>query len=212
MSYEEKYLKYKNKYLSLKNFTVNQSGGSFFKMPSLFNTSNSPVIVNQNTIQNEIINYDNLTNRMKTINAKINDQGLTTKIQYLDDNWKKILNTFVNQLKSQEEAQKRYNGLLSELQRKQQNVNELKNTIDSYSPSIKKSLNDAKNFISLLSIEAKNSEAQLAQFESKIMQNNAMKQYNEVVHQRRSSLSEEKKSRSRSSSTSSVKSLGSTPK
>ena len=69
-----------------------------------------------------------------------------------------------------------------------------------------------KSFLSSVANELKNSEAQLAQFESKKLQNSAQGQFNELVHQRRQSLSEEKKGRSRSSSTSSMQSLGTTPK
>ena len=218
MSYEEKYLKYKNKYLSLKNSTFNQTGGSFFRMPSMFNKLIASPVVNQNTIQQEMINFKNLISRMKTINATIKDQQLAAKIQSYDDNWVQLMNNIVNQQKQKEEEQKKYNGLYADLQRRQQNVNEIKNRVDSYTSNLNKSLNDVKSFISTVANEAKNSEALMASYESRKLQNSAQREYNSLVHQRRASISEEhktakneRKSRSRSSSTSSLQSLGSTP-
>ena len=209
MSYEEKYLKYKNKYLSLKNSSFNQTGGSFF---SMFNKPVASSVSNQNTIQNDIISFNSLISRMSAINTTLQDQGLTAKIQSINDNWKKILDVVVSQIKSKEEEEKKYNGLLAELQRKQQNVNAVKSKLDSYGPTISAKTNELKSFLSSVVNEVKNSEAQLAQFESRKLQNSAKSQFNEIVHQRRLSLSEEKKGRSRSSSTSSMQSLGTTPK
>jgi hypothetical protein len=209
MSYEEKYLKYKNKYLSLKNSSFNQTGGNFF---SMFNKPVASPVADQNTVQNDIINFNNLIARMGDINNRLKDQGLANKIQSINDNWKRLLDVLVDQIKSKEEDQKKYNGLFAELLRKQQNVSAVKTKIDSYGPTIGAKTNEIKSFLLSVSNELKNSEAQLAQFESKILQNSAQGQFNELVHQRRQSLSEEKKGRSRSSSTSSIQSLGTTPK
>jgi hypothetical protein len=208
MSFEEKYLKYKNKYLSLKNSSFVQTGGSFFKMPSVFSNQSPQSEINQNSVQNAIINYSNLTTRMKTINAEMKDQGLATKIQSLDDNWRKILDVLVNNIKSKEEAQKKYNGLSAELQKKQHILNEVKRSLDSFTPSIASAFNNAQAFILSTQTEVKNSEALLAQYALKRSQNKAQQQYNELVGERRRSMSEER-GRSRSSSTSS---LGSTPR
>jgi len=212
MSYEEKYLKYKNKYLSLKNSTFNQIGGNFFKMPA-FNKPSSPVVeVNQNTIQNEIINYNKLTERIKTINAKINDKGVTERLTFIENKWKPILDSLVDQIKTNEEAKKRYNGLLKELETKQKIVNNNKMTLDAFPAQIAKVFAGAKEFLSLVEIEAKNAESLLVQFDAKQSQNIAKNEFNNLVHQRRESMSEEKKNKSKSSSTSSLKSLGATPK
>jgi len=208
MSYEEKYLKYKNKYLTLKNSSFNQTGGNFF---SMFNKPVASPVADQNTVQNDIINFNSLIARISDINNRLKDQGLANKIQSINDNWKRLLDVLVDQIKSKEEEQKKYNGLYAELLRKQQNVNVVKTKLDSYGPTIASKTNEMKSFLSSVVNELKNSEAQLAQFESKKLQNSAQGQFNELVHQRRLSLSEEKKGRSRSSSTSSMQSLGTTP-
>jgi DNA-binding transcriptional regulator YhcF (GntR family) len=210
MSYEQKYLKYKNKYLSLKNSTFDQNGGSFFKMPS-FTKPATVIEVNQNTVQNEIINLKKLTDRIKEINSKINDKTLTEKLQTIDTKWKEILDILVNQLKTKDEYQKRYNGLLKEFENKQKTLNITKSMLDSYPGVLDKTFKDAKTFISSVEADVKKSEALLVQHELKISQNIARNEFNNIVHQRRASLSEEKHNRSRSSSTSSLKSLGTTP-
>jgi hypothetical protein len=213
MSYEEKYLKYKNKYLALKKNSLNQTGGSMFNFSSLFNTSSpeSTGDVKQMDIQNEIVAYNNLTNKMKTINSKVNDPALTDSLNKLEGSWKLILNNLVNLLKLKEEGQKKYNGLAEEIQRKQANLYELKRSIDSLPRSLAVGLKKAKEFITTVQIETRKSESKLAEYESKIANRNATSQYNSLIHERRLSLSEDKKSRSRSSSKSSLKSLGSTP-
>ena len=206
MSFEEKYLKYKNKYLKLKSLEIKQTGGSFFNFSSYFNKS-EVADVKQSDIQNQIIKFNELVSKMNRINAKVNDKDLDQTLKNLNAQWNTILNNLISLEKFKEENEKKYNGLLVELKKKQLNIYELRKSLDSLPDKLKVDFKNAQNFIKSVELEVQKSESKLTAYESQIANKNARNQYNNVIHERRLALNQEKKTRSRSSSTSSSKSL-----